>query len=80
MEKRDNVGRGGRRPGSGRKPGVKVGPYKENPRVAMLPFRVSEKTAGRVRALREVTRGDASTFVDMFEEWVRSLAEDYGLE
>lgn len=64
----------------GRKAGVKVGPYKENPKNTMLPFRVSAATARRVRALRELTKGDAVPFVDSFEEWVRRMAEDYGLD
>ena len=72
--------RGGKRKGAGRKAGVKVGPYKENPKNTMLPFRVSEITATRIKALRELTKDDTEPFVDMLEEWVRELAQDYGLE
>ena len=72
--------RGGKREGAGRKPGVKVGPYKENPRNTMLPFRVSAITAQRIKRLRELTKGDATPFVDMLEDWVRELAGDYGIE
>ena len=71
--------RGGKREGAGRKAGVKVGPYKENPKNTMLPFRVSEITAIRIKALREMTKGDAMPFVDMLEEWVKEMAEDYGI-
>lgn len=72
--------RGGKREGAGRKAGVKVGPYKDNPKNTMLPFRVSEITAIRIKALREATKGDTIPFVDMLEEWVKELAEDYGIE
>ena len=72
--------RGGKRQGAGRKAGVKVGPYKENPKNTMLPFRVSEITASRIKALRELTKDDATPFVDMLEEWVAELAQDYGVE
>ena len=77
---RKPVGRGGKRTGSGRKAGVKVGPYKENPRNTMLPFRVSERTARRIKELREITKGDTETFVDMLESWVEELATAYGIE
>lgn len=73
-------GRGGKREGAGRKPGVKVGPYKENPKNAMLPFRVSEATARRTKELRALTKEDAMPFVDMLEKWVEELARDYGIE
>ena len=46
----------------------------------MLPFRVSEVTARRIKQLREMTKEDATPFVDMLEEWVKGLAEDYGIE
>lgn len=72
--------RGGKRQGAGRKAGVKVGPYKENPKNTMLPFRVSEITARRIRELRELTKDDSEPFVDMLEDWVRELAQDYGIE
>lgn len=72
--------RGGKREGAGRKKGVAVGPYKENPKNTMLPFRVSEVTARRIKQLREMTKEDATPFVDMLEEWVKGLAEDYGIE
>jgi len=72
--------RGGKRQGAGRKAGVKVGPYKENPKNTMLPFRVSEITARRIKELRELTKDDSEPFVDMLEDWVRELAQDYGIE
>lgn len=67
-------GRGGARPGAGRPR------TKDNPKVAMLPFRVSEITASRIKQLRELTKDDATPFVDMLEEWVKDLARDYGIE
>lgn len=67
-------GRGGRRPGAGRKP------YKENPRDKMIPFRVSAVTLDRMKALREMTKEDTMPFVDMLEAWVKEMAEDYGIE
>ena len=70
-------GRGGRRPGSGRKPGTRL---KENPRNTMLTFRVSEATARRIKALREATRDDERTFVDILERWVQDYASDYGID
>lgn len=77
METEKKDGRGGRRPGAGRKKGFRL---KENPRNTMLPFRVSEATARRIKALREVTKEDTMPFVDMLEAWVKELAEDYGIE
>lgn len=71
--------RGGAREGAGRKPG-KVGAYKENPKNTMLPFRVSELTASRIKALRELTKRDEHPFVDMLESWVEGLAQEYGIE
>lgn len=70
-------GRGGRRPGSGRKPGTRL---KENPRNTMLTFRVSEATARRIKALREATSEDETPFVDILEQWVKEYAQDYGIE
>ncbi len=70
-------GRGGRRPGSGRKPGTRL---KENPRNTMLTFRVSEATARRIKALREATSGDETPFVDILEQWVKDYARDYGID
>ena len=67
-------GRGGYRPGAGRKP------WKENPKNTMLPFRVSEVTARRIKALREMTKEDTMPFVDMLEDWVAEMAQDYGIE
>ena len=72
--------RGGKRPGAGRKAGVKVGPYKENPRTKMIPFRVTEKTLERMKQLRELTKEDTMPFVDMLEAWVKEMARDYGIE
>lgn len=72
--------RGGARPGAGRKKGVKIGPIKENPRNTMLPFRVSELTAWRIKELRDLTKHDEKTFVDLLEEWVGQMAYDYGIE
>lgn len=66
--------RGGKRAGAGRKP------RGENPRDTMLPFRVTKKTASRIKALREMTKDDTMDFVDMLEDWVRELAQDYGIE
>lgn len=75
--KRRKDGRGGRRPGSGRKPGTRL---KENPRNTMLTFRVSEATARRIKALREATSEDETPFVDILEQWVKDYAQDYGIE
>lgn len=72
MEKKN--GWGGPRPGSGRKA---RGEYPKN---KMLTFRVSEVTARRIKALRELTKDDAMPFVDMLEAWVADMANDYGLE
>ena len=83
MEEKKKSGRGGRREGAGRKKGVKIGSIgqrKPNPKNSMLPFRVSEKTAGRVKQLRELTKEDTMPFVDMFEKWVEEMAQDYGIE
>ena len=75
MEKKEkNNGWGGRRQGSGRKP------WKDNPRNKMLPFRVTETTARRIKELREVTKDDSATFVDMLEAWVAETARDYGID
>lgn len=74
---------GGKRPGAGRKKGVKIGPVgqrKENPKNTMLPFRVSAITAQRIKQLRELTKEDAKPFVDMLEDWVEKYAKDYGIE
>lgn len=79
-EKPKKPTRGGKRVGAGRKPGVKVGAYKENPKNTMLPFRVSEKTARRIKQLRELTKEDTMPFVDMLENWVEDMAKDYGVE
>lgn len=65
-------GWGGRREGSGRKP-------KEDPRNQNLTFRVSAKTLGQVRQLRELTRDDEMDFNRMFISWVEEMAENYGL-
>lgn len=65
---------GGKREGAGRPK------TKENPKDTMLPFRVSAITARRIKQLRELTKEDAMPFVDMLEDWVRELAEDYGVE
>lgn len=70
--RKDN--RGGRRAGAGRKP------RGEKSRSTMLPFRVTEDTARRIKALREMTKDDTMDFVDMLEDWVRELAGDYGIE
>ena len=81
--KKKPVGRGGKRKGAGRKKGVAVGPYgprTENPKTKMLPFRVSEITSERIKQLRELTKYDTMPFVDMLEDWVRELAEDYGIQ
>lgn len=69
--------RGGRREGAGRKKGTRI---KENPRNTMLPFRVSEITATRIKQLRELTKEDTMPFVDMLEKWVEDMAKDYGVE
>ena len=68
---------GGRREGAGRPAGTKM---KDNPRNKMLPFRVSETTAQRIKRLRELTKDDETTFVDMLDSWVAGLAKDYGIE
>ena len=74
MEDNKTKGWGGHRPGAGRKP------WKENPKTKMLPFRVSEVTARRIKELREMTKEDTMPFVDMLEEWVAEIAKDYGIE
>ena len=66
--------RGGRREGAGRKPWV------DDPKVENITFRVSKKTLGQIRALREATRDDETTFNEMFTEWVDEMARDYGLD
>lgn len=83
MAEEKKKGRGGRREGAGRKKGVKIGPIgprKENPKNTMLPFRVSESTARRIKQLREMTKLDEKPFVDMLEDWVAEYARDYGIE
>ena len=74
-KKKDN--RGGKREGAGRKKGFKL---KDNPRVKMLPFRVTEDTYRRTKELREQTKQDEMTFVDMLESWVADMAQEYGIE
>lgn len=76
-ESEKTKGRGGRREGAGRKKGFRL---KENPRNTMLPFRVTEKTARRIKELRELTREDTMPFVEMLESWVAEMAQDYGIE
>lgn len=68
--------RGGRREGSGRKPW----PESENPRNENATFRVSAKTLGQIRALRDATREDETTFNELFVQWVDEMAKDYGLD
>ena len=68
--------RGGRREGAGRKPGATM----ENPRNENVTFRVSKKTLAQIRALREATRDDETTFNEMFTQWVDEMARDYGLD
>ena len=77
MEERKKDGRGGRREGAGRKKGFRL---KENPRNTMLPFRVTENTARRIKELRELTKDDTMPFVEMLEDWVREMASDYGID
>lgn len=72
-EKKSN-GWGGRREGSGRRP------WKENPRNTMLTFRVTERTARRIKELRELTKEDTMPFVSMLEAWVEEMARDYGID
>ena len=72
--KRKTDGRGGRREGAGRPR------TKENPRDTMLTFRVSAVTARRIKALREATKDDERTFVDILEQWVKDYAGDYGID
>ena len=66
--------RGGRREGAGRKPWV------EEPRNENVTFRVSAKTLGQIRRLRELTKEDEVTFNQLFSQWVDEMANDYGLE
>jgi len=75
--KKKKDGRGGKRAGAGRKKGTKI---VENPRSKMLPFRVTEDTLRRTKALRELTKQDTMPFVAMFESWVADLARDYGID
>jgi hypothetical protein len=72
--KNQNNGWGGARPGAGRKA------RGEFPKNTMLTFRVSEPTARRIKALRELTCEDSMPFVDMLEAWVAEMAKDYGIE
>lgn len=74
-KKKDN--RGGKREGAGRPKGTGT---KDNPKVKMLPFRVSEKTSERIKQLRELTKEDEMPFVDMLEKWVEEYAQSYGIE
>ena len=66
--------RGGAREGAGRKPWV------EEPRNENVTFRVSARTLGQIRALREATRDDETTFNQLFCQWVDEMAKDYGLD
>ena len=68
---------GGRREGAGRKPGSGT---MENPRTENVTFRVSRRTLGKIRQLREITREDETNFNAMFTQWVDDLADDYGIE
>ena len=74
---KEHEGWGGKRPGAGRKKGFKL---VENPKNTMLPFRVSELTAKRIKQLRELTKDDQMPFVDMLEKWVEEYAQNYGIE
>ena len=74
MEQEKKKGRGGYRPGAGRKA------RGETPRNTILTFRVSEVTASRMKALREATKGEETDFVDMLDSWVKGMAQDYGIE
>lgn len=74
---KEHEGWGGKRPGAGRKKGFKL---VANPKNTMLPFRVSEITAIRIKQLREATKQDEMPFVDMFEKWVEEYAQSYGIE
>ena len=71
---------GGKRPGAGRKKGVAVGQYKENPRNKGVTFMVSEKMLGQIRQLRELTKEDEINFNGMFVKWVDEYAQSYGIE
>lgn len=46
----------------------------------MLTFRVSEITSQRIKKLREATKYDDETFIDMLDRWVEELANQYGIE
>ena len=41
---------------------------------------VNTKTLTQIRALREATRDDETTFNEMFTQWVDEMARDYGLD
>ena len=43
-------------------------------------IRVTEESDRRIRALREATKDDDLPFNRLFEEWVKELAEAYGIE
>ena len=75
-ERQKKGGWGGRREGAGRKPGAQM---KENPRNENVTFRVSAKTLGQIRQLRDLTREDEMDFNAMFIAWVDEMASDYGL-
>ena len=78
-KRRSKVGRppkkhsGGAREGAGRKP-------MENARNQHFSFRVSERAVRQANALRELTKRDDKTFVDMLEDWIAEQAENYGIE
>lgn len=70
-------GWGGRRDGAGRKPGTRM---VENPKNENVTFRVSERTLGQIRQLRELTKEDEMNFNAMFSLWVEDMAKDYGID
>ena len=74
-KKKEKDPRGGAREGAGRKP-----METEKKLSKHISFRASVATDRRIRALREATKNDDLPFNRMFEEWVKELAEAYGIE
>ena len=68
-------GWGGKREGAGR-----FAKGADAPLTAQATFRVTEDTARRIKALREITAQDDKPFNRMFELWVAEFAQDYGIE
>lgn len=66
--------RGGRREGAGRKA------EGAEPRTTNVVFGTERSIYELCKKLRELTKGDEKDFNRQFDEWVRKMARDYGLE